>query len=86
MSDVSVVVVTYNGLPWLEQALDSPAYKAKVKAYENREVMMRKQRLTPDFPEWPSFSMAPPNSWAELSVTVLLFSIKLAPPFASPSL
>ena len=23
MSDVSVVVVTYNGLPWLEQALES---------------------------------------------------------------
>jgi chlorite dismutase len=28
----------------------SPAYAAKVKAYEAREPMMRKQRLTPDFP------------------------------------
>lgn len=28
----------------------SPAYAAKVKAYESREPMMRRQRLTPDFP------------------------------------
>jgi peroxiredoxin len=28
----------------------SPAYAAKVKAYEAREPMMRRQRLTPDFP------------------------------------
>jgi peroxiredoxin len=43
------------------ETLDSPAYKAKVKAYENREVMMRKQRLTPDFPEWPSTCFYPMN-------------------------
>ncbi len=28
----------------------SPAYAAKVRAYESREPMMRRQRLTPDFP------------------------------------
>jgi chlorite dismutase len=28
----------------------SPAYAAKVRAYEGREPMMRRQRLTPDFP------------------------------------
>jgi chlorite dismutase len=28
----------------------SPAYQAKVAAYEKREPMMRRQRLTPDFP------------------------------------
>lgn len=28
----------------------SPAYAAKVRAYETREPMMRRQRLTPDFP------------------------------------
>jgi hydrogen peroxide-dependent heme synthase len=43
------------------ETLDSPAYNAKVKAYENREVMMRKQRLTPDFPEWPSTCFYPMN-------------------------
>ena len=29
---------------------NGPAYKAKLKAYETREVMMRTQRLTPDLP------------------------------------
>jgi len=38
-----------------------PAYAAKLKAYENREVMMRKQRLTPDFPTWPSTCFYPMN-------------------------
>ncbi len=40
---------------------DSPAYKAKLKAYENRETMMRKQRLTPDLPPWPSTCFYPMN-------------------------
>jgi peroxiredoxin len=48
------------------ETLDSPAYKAKVKAYENREVMMRKQRLTPDFPEWPSTCFYPMNKKREV--------------------
>ncbi len=39
----------------------SPAYAAKLKAYENREVMMRKQRLTPDLPPWPSTCFYPMN-------------------------
>ena len=39
----------------------SPAFVAKVKAYEKREVMMRKQRLTPDFPPWPSTCFYPMN-------------------------
>jgi chlorite dismutase len=43
-----------------EQA-DSPAYKAKLKAYENREVMMKRQRLTPDFPPWPNTCFYPMN-------------------------
>jgi chlorite dismutase len=43
------------------EQLDSPAYKAKLKAYENREVMMRKQRLTPDLPPWPSTCFYPMN-------------------------
>jgi hydrogen peroxide-dependent heme synthase len=43
-----------------EQA-DSPTYKAKLKAYENREVMMRRQRLTPDLPPWPNTCFYPMN-------------------------
>lgn len=40
---------------------DSPTFHAKVKAYEQREVMMRRQRLTPDFPAWPSTCFYPMN-------------------------
>lgn len=43
-----------------EQA-DSPAYRAKLKAYESREVMMRKQRLEPDLPPWPATCFYPMN-------------------------
>ncbi len=39
----------------------SPAYEAKVKAYEGREPIMRKQRLTPDFPELPATCFYPMN-------------------------
>lgn len=39
----------------------SPAYAAKLKAYEEREVMMRKQRLFPDFPPWPVVCFYPMN-------------------------
>ena len=38
-----------------------PAYAAKLKAYESREAMMRKQRLTPDLPPWPSTCFYPMN-------------------------
>jgi chlorite dismutase len=40
---------------------DSPAFQAKVKAYTNREPMMRRQRLTPDFPDWPAVCFYPMN-------------------------
>jgi peroxiredoxin len=43
------------------EQLDSPAYKAKLKAYENREVAMRRQRLTPELPPWPSTCFYPMN-------------------------
>lgn len=39
----------------------SPAYAAKLKAYEERELMMRKQRLFPDFPPWPVVCFYPMN-------------------------
>ncbi len=41
----------------------SPAYLAKLKAYEQRESVMRKQRLTPDFPDWPATCFYPMNKW-----------------------
>lgn len=39
----------------------SPAYQAKLKAYASREVMMRKQRLTPDLPPLPATCFYPMN-------------------------
>ena len=43
------------------ETLDGPAYRAKLKAYESREAMMRTQRLTPDLPPWPSTCFYPMN-------------------------
>jgi chlorite dismutase len=43
------------------ETLDSPAYRAKLKAYESREVMMRTQRLTPELPPWPCTCFYPMN-------------------------
>ncbi len=40
---------------------NGPAYQAKLKAYESREEMMRRQRLTPDFPPWPCTCFYPMN-------------------------
>ncbi len=40
---------------------DSPAFQAKVKAYQSREPAMRKMRLTPDFPPWPATCFYPMN-------------------------
>jgi len=40
---------------------DDPAYAAKVKAYEARLPMMNKQRLYPDFPDWPVTCFYPMN-------------------------
>ncbi len=45
---------------------EGPAYKAKLKAYESREVMMRMQRLTPDLPPWPSTCFYPMNKKREV--------------------
>jgi hydrogen peroxide-dependent heme synthase len=40
---------------------DDPSYAAKVKAYEGRLPMMNKQRLYPDFPDWPVTCFYPMN-------------------------
>lgn len=39
----------------------TPVFAAKLKAYEEREVAMRRQRLFPDFPPWPVTSFYPMN-------------------------
>ncbi|MCH2611789.1 MAG: heme-dependent peroxidase [Pirellulales bacterium] len=39
----------------------SESYEAKLNAYKQREPIMRKQRLTPDFPEWPATCFYPMN-------------------------
>lgn len=40
---------------------NSPAFQAKVDAYARREPMMKVQRLTPDFPAYPSTCFYPMN-------------------------
>jgi len=40
---------------------DSPGYNAKVKAYEQRLPIMNRQRLTPDFPDYPATCFYPMN-------------------------
>jgi chlorite dismutase len=39
----------------------SPAFEAKLNAYRQREPIMRRQRLTPDFPDWPATCFYPMN-------------------------
>lgn len=39
----------------------SPSFEAKLNAYKRREPMMRKERLTPDFPQWPATCFYPMN-------------------------
>lgn len=40
---------------------DSPSYHAKVKAYSDRLPAMNRQRLTPEFPDWPATCFYPMN-------------------------
>jgi chlorite dismutase len=44
----------------------SPSYAAKVKAYEQRLPMMNRQRLMPDFPEYPATCFYPMNKKREV--------------------
>jgi len=44
----------------------SAAYTTKLKAYQQREEMMRRQRLTPDFPPWPCTCFYPMNKKREV--------------------
>jgi peroxiredoxin len=70
LTEVSEYVPTLEqyGRRLVEEGEDAngPAYQAKLKAYEQRETMMRRQRLTPDFPEWPSTCFYPMNKKREV--------------------
>ena len=65
LTEVSEYVPTVEqyGQRLVEEGEDpkGPGYAAKLKAYESREVMMRRQRLTPDLPPWPSTCFYPMN-------------------------
>ncbi len=65
LTEVSEYVPTVEqyGQRLVEEGEDpaGPGYAAKLKAYESREVMMRKQRLTPDLPAWPATCFYPMN-------------------------
>lgn len=45
---------------------DSPAFTAKLKAYESRLPLMNRQRLTPEFPAWPATCFYPMNKKREV--------------------
>ena len=65
LTEVSEYVPTVEqyGKRLVEEGEDpaGPGYAAKLKAYESREGMMRKQRLTPDIPPWPNMCFYPMN-------------------------
>jgi len=48
------------------ETLGSPSYEAKIKAYSGRLPAMNKQRLTPDFPDWPATCFYPMNKKREV--------------------
>ncbi|HVX14422.1 MAG TPA: hydrogen peroxide-dependent heme synthase [Pirellulales bacterium] len=56
------------------EAPDGPAYQAKMRAYEQRETMMRKQRLTPDLPAWPTTCFYPMNKKRKVGENWFLLS------------
>lgn len=49
------------------ETTDSPTYSAKVKGYADRLEGMNRQRLTPDFPAWPSTCFYPMNKKRKVS-------------------
>ncbi len=70
LTEVSEYVPTPEqyGQRLVEQGEDpeSPSYKAKVKAYAQREQGMRQQRLYPEFPPWPVTCFYPMNKKREV--------------------
>ena len=54
----------------------SDAFQAKVAAYQRREPVMRKQRLTPDLPEWPATCFYPMNKKRKVGENWFLLPFK----------
>jgi peroxiredoxin len=52
----------------------SPAYQAKVKAYSDRLPIMNRQRLTPEFPQWPATCFYPMNKKRKVGENWFLLS------------
>jgi chlorite dismutase len=79
LTEVSEYVPTVEqyGQRLVEEGEDpnGPAYQAKLKAYESREVMMRRQRLTPDLPPWPSTCFYPMNKKREVGENWFLLDV-----------
>jgi peroxiredoxin len=53
-----------------------PGYQAKLKAYESREAMMRRQRLTPDLPSWPCTCFYPMNKKRDVGENWFLLDVE----------
>ncbi len=70
LTEVSEYVPTVEqyGKRLVEEGEDAhgAGYQAKLKAYESRETMMRRQRLTPELPPWPSTCFYPMNKKREV--------------------
>jgi peroxiredoxin len=79
LTEVSEYVPTVEqyGQRLVEEGEDpnGPAYQAKLKAYESREVMMRRQRLTPDLPPWPATCFYPMNKKREVGENWFLLDV-----------
>lgn len=58
------------------EAEGSPTHAAKLKAYADRLPMMNKQRLTPDFPEWPATCFYPMNKKRKVGENWFLMSFE----------
>jgi chlorite dismutase len=54
----------------------SPAHAAKLKAYADRLPMMNRQRLTPEFPEWPATCFYPMNKKRKVGENWFLLSFE----------
>lgn len=52
----------------------TPAYQAKVKAYSDRLEGMNRQRLTPEFPDWPATCFYPMNKKRKVGENWFLLS------------
>jgi peroxiredoxin len=57
------------------EAVDSPGFRAKIKAYQSREAAMRIQRLTPELPPWPCTCFYPMNKKREVGENWFLLPV-----------